>query len=40
MSILKRLIHSRGLYKEISEKYKKIKTPKDRLLDKIVIVKC
>ncbi|CAD8135459.1 unnamed protein product [Paramecium pentaurelia] len=39
MSIIKRLIPGKGLYKEITEKYKKIKSPYDRHLDKIVIVK-
>lgn len=39
MSIIKRLIPGKGLYKEITEKYNKIKSPYDKNLDKIVIVK-
>ncbi|CAD8061284.1 unnamed protein product [Paramecium sonneborni] len=38
MSIIKRLIPGRGLFKEISEKYKKVQRPTDKQLDKIVII--
>ncbi|CAD8139195.1 unnamed protein product [Paramecium octaurelia] len=39
MSIIKRLVPGKGVFKEITERYKKIKSPHDRHLDKIVLIK-
>ncbi|CAK85286.1 unnamed protein product (macronuclear) [Paramecium tetraurelia] len=39
MSIIKRLVPGKGVFKEIKEKYKKIKSPHDKHLDKIVLIK-